>query len=150
MSALVIYKYYSNMNSLIKQINFTNAMRNETKELLARNLAVKKQKEKVDEVLDSDKNFRIMHYFDDLTKQLRISQYVKEDKQINIESKQDYNEIALTAKINNINMKQLVDLLQSIENKEIVFTKKLDITKSEKLPVIDVDIVIATLQAKTE
>jgi hypothetical protein len=151
-SGFLIYRYYSNTNSLLKQINYNNVMRSETKELLTRNLAVKQQQEKVDEILTKDKTFKLMQYFDELAQELRLTHYVK-NKQINIsdiDSKQDYNEVTLSVNINNINMKQLTDLLLKIENNERVFIKKLEITKSDKLPVIDVNIMIATLQSKTE
>ena len=147
---LIIYFYYSKTNSLLRDIKNVNSKRTEARELLTRNLAVNQQREKVDEILKKDKNFKIGNYFNTLAEQQRLSTYVK-DKQITTSDiEQGYTEIRLSVSIKNINMKQLVDLLEKIENNERVFTKKLDINKSEKLPVIDVDIVIATLEAKPE
>ena len=54
-SGIIIYKHYSNSSALVKQINFVNSMRDETKELLIRNLAVKKQQEKVADPLGGGK-----------------------------------------------------------------------------------------------
>lgn len=150
---VIIYKYYSSSSDQIKQIRTINNLRTEAKDLLERNLAIKKQQEKVDEILNKDKNFKIINYFDTLTKELRLNNYINEkSKQINIsdvESKQNYSEIRLSVKIQNINMKQLTGLLEKIENNERVFIKKLDINKSEKLPAIDADLTIATLEEKT-
>lgn len=150
---IIIYKYYSNTNNLVKQIKSINNLRIEAKDLLERNLAIKNQQEKVDEILTKDKNFKIINYFETLTKELRLNNYINEkSKQISIsdvESKQNYSEIRLNVKIQNINMKQLTDLLEKIENNERVFIKKLEINKSEKLPTIDADLTIATLEEKT-
>jgi type II secretory pathway component PulM len=47
-------------------------------------------------------------------------------------------------------MKQLVDLLQELEQNNRIDIKNLDITKSKKQATIDVQIIITTLQQKIE
>jgi ribosomal protein S17E len=59
--------------------------------------------------------------------------------------------VLLNAKFDTMNMRQLCELLDAVEQNKRIYTKELEIIKSKKVPnTIDVNLTIATLQAKPE
>ena len=142
------YSYYSSIQQIKKQIRMTNTKRREIKTLLSKYNQIKKQKEKVDELISQDKGFYLKRHFDAIIKSLDIPYLlVKEPVPVEKESKKGYSEISLTASFHRANMKQLAELLSKIEQKKRVYIKKLDITKSKHSNTLSFVIVIATLQS---
>jgi len=152
--SFMIYRYFAQVDLLKKQLRKINIDRQEAQELLSKDIKIKKKKEEVDSILKKGKNFKLIQYFDSVTTKLGLAQTVK-DREVssneleNLRS-QGYSEVKLTINLLDINMKQLVELLNEFEQNERIYTKSLDITKSEMNPTIDVNIVIATIQPKEE
>lgn len=153
-SGFIIYRYYDKINFFNQQLRRLNNERAEAQELLGKDLQIKQQQAVVEEVLKKNKTFYLLQYFDTVTSKLRLDQYVK-DKRVttneleNVRA-QGYTEIKLDVSIININMQQLAQLLYEIEQNELVSTRRLEITKANKLPAVDVEMTIATLQPKAE
>lgn len=150
-SVLFIYMFYHQKHKLLNNLTTVYKQRNESQDLVFRNNAIKQQEEIVTELLKKNKDFKLLQFFDSTIDQLRLTKYVISKGSPKIESKNSsLSEISLDTKISNINMKQVVEVLQKIEASEIVFIKKLDIKKTGKMPTVDIELTIATLQLKSE
>ncbi len=151
---LILYRHYSKIGKLKKELQTINRSREEAQIILTKDVQVKKQKKIVDEILEKGKNFKIVQYFDSTTNALRLSNNVK-DKKVSVNELEnlrtkEYSEVKLDATLTAIDTKQLVELLNEFEKNERIYTKNLEIIKSNKVPALDVNITIATLQPKTE
>lgn len=142
------YNYYRSAEQIKKQIKRMNSTRKDVKALLGKYDQIKKQKAKVDELINQDKAFKLKRHFDDIIKSLDIPYLLeKEPTPVENETKKGYKEISLTASFHRANMKQLAELLSKIEQNKRVYIKKLDITKSKHSATLSFVIVIATLQS---
>ncbi len=153
-ASLIGYRHYSQMAKLRQKIQYVNNLRLDTKNILSRDEEVKHQKNIVDKVLNERKNsFKLKHYFEDAISRLGLQNNIqKYDAFVsNLEHlrAQGYSEVRVEASLTNLNTKQLVDLLADIEKNSIIYTKYLEINRSNKAPVIDVILTIATLQLDT-
>lgn len=152
-TGLIIYRHFSKINSLKKEIKKVNLARQETQVILSKDVEVKKQKDIVDEIIKKGKNFKLLQYFDTIVQNLGIQQNIK-SKNITTSdlenlTAQGYSEIKLNAEISNLNMKKLVELLDEFEKNERIYIKSLEITK-ESEQAIEVNLIIATIQPKEE
>jgi len=153
-SVVIVYRYYTQTKALTLQLRRLNKDREEAQQLLSKDLEIKKQRAIVEQMFNKNKNFKLREYFDTVIHKLNLEPYVKE-VQLSVNNLENvraegYTEIRLTASLTNINIQHLVQLLNEIEQNELVFTKRIEITKSATLPVIDAEIIIATLQPKAE
>ncbi len=73
-SSLLVYRYYSKINTLKKRIATINKKRKEVKDILERYEIVKIQQTEVDTLLAKDKDFKIGGYFNDVIKKLGLQQ----------------------------------------------------------------------------
>lgn len=148
----IFYRYFSKVSHLKKEIQRTNIAREDAKQLLTKHQKVKRQKILVDEILEKDKKFKILQFFDSVVEKLNLSNKVSDKKisQNDLENSadQDYIEIKLDVTLSGMNMKQVNDLLNEIENNERVYIKSLEITRPNSVPAVDVNITIVTLQFK--
>ena len=158
-ASFIVYRFYSNVGSYKKQIHQINEEREEIQKLLERADLIKKKKEKVNALLENEPNFKIAGYFKDLLAQLKLTnKLVKgQEKEFNVTEEpgeQDYDESILVAQFTDMNMKELSELLNEIEQNKRVYSKELEIQKSnnKKSPSLKVQLTIATLQhrAKSE
>jgi len=62
---------------------------------------------------------------------------------------QGYQEVAIDAVLDNIDMKQLTELLHDLENKDRIVIKRIEIDKNKQHPTINVSLTISTLELKT-
>jgi hypothetical protein len=143
-----IYFYFTRVNQWQRKFIKLNSLRSEARDLLARYQVVLEQKKRVDDFLTNDKSFKIKEFFSTVVQQLGLIGYVS--KSVEVAEPRDmlgsYQEIVLTAGFAGLNMKQVVDLLSAIEANERVYTKELIITKSQRPAMVDITLVIATLQ----
>jgi len=141
--------YLKRVSTLKKQISYVNEKREEVKNILEKNEVVDQQKQKVDTLLEN-KDFKIRQYFEDVVKKLSLEKPLIATSQIDKDA--TYREVILKATLDDLNMKQVCDLLEEIEKKKsLVYTKELEITRSKKRPrAIDVALTIATLQKKSQ
>ncbi len=152
--ALIIYRHFSKISSLKKELQRINYQRQEAQAILTKDIQVKKQKAIVDEILNENKSFKLLAYFDSITSKLAIDKNVKSattsENTLEILNTKGYKEVRVNATLADLNTRQLAELLDEFEKNARIYTKNLEITKSAKTPTIDVEIVIATLQPETE
>ena len=150
----IVYRHFSKISSLKKQLQRINLARQEAQVILTKDVKAKKQKAIVDNILNKEKNFKLRGYFDSVTSKIGIDKNVKEkstsESELENLTAQGYIEVKLNAVLADLNMKQLAELLDEFEKNERIYTKSLEITKSNKTPTIDVNLIIATLQPKVE
>lgn len=148
---LIGFNLFRQKSSYLTELKKTYALRDEASTLIDKNNLIKKQKDIVNTMLEETSTFKLIQFFDNTTDALRLNQYVerKNISIVDLENK-DYSKIILDSKINNLNMKQLADLLSKIDENERVLIEKLEINKSNKLPSVDVELTISTLQPKSE
>ena len=152
--SFIVYRFYSDVGYYKKQIRQTNEQRQKIQELLEKAALIKEQKQEVNAMLEKDPNFKIGGYFDIVLAQLQLTN--KQESLYEITPPQeggeeDYDESILTAKFTDMNMKELSELLNVIEQNKRVYTKELEMQKSnKKAPSLKVQLTIATLQRRTE
>lgn len=136
-----------------KRINITNEYREEIRKIITKDQHVHNQRNEVDKMLDETPDFKIDGYFTDLITKFRLLEGHATQRSVTYADRGDskYREVLLNAKFDTMNMRQLCELLDAIEQNKRIYTKELEIIKSKKIPnTIDVNLTIATLQAKPE
>lgn len=152
-SGFILYRYFSNITALKKDLKKINNFRQEAQVILSKNIQVQKQKANVEEIIEKGKNFKLLQYFDSTMEKIGIRNIKeKEISTSDLENlkAQGYTEVKLTSSISGTNMKQIVELLDEFEKNERIYTKSLEITRSADNKSVDVNIVIATIQPKSE
>ncbi len=146
----IIGYYYSATSNLKSNLQSLYKTQQECKLLLEKVKTIEQQKESVDAVLNTEKSFKIKNYFEELLRSLNLTPNQKRDAEVTEEEilKNQYSEIKLSAQLQGISMKQLCQLLETLEKKERLYTKDLIITKGRG-PTIDVAITIGTLKQVT-
>jgi len=152
--SLMLYVQFKGIRKLKREMININDNRMRIKEILEKNEVLKKHRAHVEEIIAQDKKFKLGEYIEQTVKQLDLVKNLKAyPLSINdlehLRSK-GYEQVRMEADFVNLNMKQLVDLLQELEQNNRIDIKNLDITKSKKQATIDVQIIITTLQQKIE
>lgn len=146
-----LYYYHSSTKALTTKIARINEQRNKTKELLERFQRVKKQQIEVNDLLEEDKEFKIGGYFSSVINQLGLQQNKTRDPVTSsIQLDNGYTEIQLYASFSNINIQKIGELLDTLEQNARIYVKELEIYKSEQNHAVNINIMIATLQAQSE
>lgn len=149
LSGFVVWYYYSATTAIVREFSSVNEYREETKMVLEKLGRVEKQRSLVDVVLGQDKAFKISQYLNDVIVKVGLeSKKIAQSEDFSyVEKEGNYREIVMNVKFEAMNMKQLAELLDTIEHKERIYTKKLEIVRSKKIPhAIDVNLAIATLE----
>lgn len=149
-SALIYYFYYkkSYVTAEIKKIYTFKA---DTQKYIVLKKEIESQKEALSKNISENSKFKLVDFFDNIKDSLRLNNSIESTNiKINNIANSDYNEINLEISIKNINTKQLVDLMASIEESTRVYIKNITIKKANKLPAIDVGMTITTLQSKSD
>jgi len=145
--------YYRRIDALIKQIKRINRLREEdVRVLLEDHHQVEQQRAAVDAILSQDIDFKIAGYFKSLLEKLNLKDKIAtEAEAATIEREDNYRGSELNAKFEDLNMKEVTELLQELEQNPRISTKKLEITASKKKQkTLDLQITITTLLPKTE
>jgi hypothetical protein len=143
---LFLYWYWGKVGNLKDNLKSTNQARLETRRILQQHALVMQQQDEVNTILEKDKDFLILDYFNTLLSSLHLEVYNSKPAQVTEENLNNgYIEEKLDAGFTNMNMQQLCQLLDKIERNERIYTKELNITKALKSPTIDVTLTIATL-----
>ncbi len=142
----LLYHRQSKIIDLTSKLYSINKERIKTQQAIQIHAELKNQRRDVDVLLDQDKNFRLLDYFNTLTQQLGLNNLATSVVSSPHDLGIGYNEIELTVSINSINSMQLVSLLEAFDKNKRIYTKELLIEKSKKNSSIDVKIVIATLE----
>jgi len=150
LSGLLVFYYYRSTNALIKKIKRINTQREQAQEILGRTKSVVQQRQEVDTLLEEDTDFKIGGYFKEVLSKLGLTQKEKMETTQTVEREDNYIEQSLNAKFVDMNMKDLTVLLEEIESNPRIYSRELEIKRSEKTPgTIDVTLVIATLLPTT-
>ncbi len=148
-AGILMFQNYRSVNYYKRRIDDTNELREEAKNILDKSRYVQQQRAEVDAILDKNIDFKIAGYFKQLITQLALTEKIKVETPSHVDRDANYRENLLDAKFENMNMKELTELLSEIEQNKRIYTKKLEIIKSKKSPdTIEVNITIATLQPK--
>lgn len=149
---LMIFYYYSSVSALQKKIKNLASYREEIHEIMEKNAIIKQQQTIVEEMLAKDPNFKIAETFGKFLAELQITNKEKLPRDINTtDLEENYRKIELSAKFEDITMRDLTLLLEKIEQNPRIATNRLEITKSKKKPkTIEVSLTISTLLPKTE
>lgn len=148
--SLLVFSYYRSVNSLLDSINTINEERERTRQILTRAERVKRQRAEVDAIISEDENFKIGGFFNDVLNSLHLSdkKIVEETSQSDKEDK--YSESILRARLTDMTMKELCELLNTLDQNKRIYTKELDILALKKTPpALEVTITIASLEPKT-
>ena len=147
---IIVYTHKSAVYRLQSQLRQINKQREIAQQILQKNKIVLAQQQAVKEVIAQEPNFYIGQYFNDLIAQFNLQKNITkepEGSESEVESG-TYIERKLGATLANITMKQLCDLLYKIEQNQRVYTKDLKIIKNIKNGLLDVTLIIATLEAQ--
>jgi hypothetical protein len=142
----LVFQYYRSIGTLKKRLGRINQYREQAHDILERAQDVIMQRHEVDALLAEDTDFKIGGYFKDILNKLQLTQKEKMETTQTVEREDNYLEQSLNAKFVDINMKELTTLLAEIEGNPRIYTRELEIKRSEKTPgTIDVTLVVATL-----
>lgn len=147
LSAGMVYYQYSSTEELVNSIAEINDERRDVvSTVLNKGQRVKRKLADINKMLAQDPDYKIGEYFKNLDTSMRP---VKAGPPIQTERDDNYRETSLKADFNEVTMKQLVELLKTIEKTDRIYIKELIIKKSVKSPQsIDVELTIATLLPK--
>jgi hypothetical protein len=145
-----IFYFYRSTHSLQRKIkNINNSREEDVRVILETAARVKQQQTMVEEILSQDIDFKIAGYFEELLNKLGITKTSSEATTTDRED--NYRKSELSAKFEDMTMKELTELLQELEQKPRIATERLEITKSKKKPkTIEVNLTISTLLPKVE
>ena len=143
---LTFWYYISAKNAINDEIDTLNSQRETIQDILTRGQVVQEQRQRVNQVLAKEEDFKILDYFSQLINQLGITEKNTATNISNSTREDKYKEDILQAQFIDMNMQELTELLQEIEKKENIYTKDLEINKSRKKPkTVEVNITIGTL-----
>lgn len=146
----LLYFHYSKTASLMLELKKVNRSRTDAQIVLEKYQRVKKQSEEVNSMLNEEKNFKIKNFFDGVVAQQKLKSNLKNEADLSDKTLyKRYIEVQLTAQFKQISTKQLCELLNTIEEKNRVYTKELIITKTKGAS-LDVTLTIATLKPQTD
>lgn len=142
----ITYYYYSAVGDLNEQIETLNKDRSEMRALFGRETRVKEQQAAVDKLLKEDPGFNITEEFTKISTKLNMQPMTEPTLSDSVKLSGKYKEYALSVRFENIDMKQICDLLEEIESIKRLYTKSIDIERTKSTPAkLNVALVIGTL-----
>ena len=144
----LMYTYYRSIAAIEYEIMLHSILQGQAEDLIQQYALVRKQKEAVELLLEQEKGFKINQYFYELLRTLNIPYTKAQEDPIKEDAIEGYEELRLDVTLENINMKQLCDLLEKLEKKDRIYIKEVIIEKNSAQPAIMARIVIATLAKK--
>ncbi len=146
MIGILIY-HVTNNQKLSTKITQLNKSRSTVQRIFTEFQSVQDQKNKVDDILKNNKNFKIQKFFQDLLTQQGLSSQVTfrfgQEKLPN-----GYIQESLMINCTAISTKQLCELIIAIEKQPLVYITFVDITHLMHAKKINVTMTIATLRAE--
>lgn len=142
----ISYYYYSAVADLNEQITELNVKRSEMRTLFERETRVRKQEDEVKEMLTKDTEFSLPQEFKKICTALSLQPAGEPQPSSTVLLSGKYREYTLPARFENVDMKQICELLEAIEAVKRIYTKSIDITRSPNAPAkLNVMLVIGTL-----
>lgn len=147
MCGIIIYAHFATIAKLTLELKTVNKQRAITQELLVKNKEVLAQQEAVKTILAEEPSFYIGKYFKDLINAQNLqTNLTKEPERSESDVGNGFTEHKLAVTFSKLNMKLLTELLFKIEQNQRVYTKELKIIKNIKDGLLDVTLIIATLE----
>ena len=145
----IIFYHKHTIATIKRDIKRLQQQRVQARELLETHERIKVQQQAVNDLLEKDKSFRILDYFNNLVSALGLKASMEEPALTTnpLEASADYIEVTLTARFKNMTMQQLVELLAEVESNPRIYTKELEITQSSGA-ILNAALIIATLQPR--
>lgn len=144
---LLFFLYNRATDAAINRIAAINESRETVQQILTSSKKVTQQREEINNILAKDENFKIGDFFDNALSSLRLSDKKQGKEYSHIDHDGAYREIILKSRLTDMTMKELCELLYSIEKNPRLYSKDLEITKSRKGN-LDINLTIATLEPK--
>ncbi len=150
LGGLIIFWHFNSINHFYEQFDEINTLRKDRiQPLLIRAKQVRKEHEKVDALLAEDPNFKIGEVIKNILIELRLTDNSVIQGYTTTEREEKYIETVLSMRLENIDMKQLAQLLEQIENNQRITMNTIEIVRSKKKPnKLEVSLTIAELQPK--
>lgn len=147
---LLFYLHYSKVHTYQSSLKSVETLRAQTKKILSDYKMVNAQKEKVEEILSQNKDFRIGEAYQSLLEKLGLAtSQVEQATPTSGETVSGKTEFLLSSHINSITMKQVTDLLSQIATIPQMYIKDLIIKKAPNTPTVDIELTVATLEPST-
>ncbi|MCK4650770.1 hypothetical protein KAT08_01215 [Candidatus Babeliales bacterium] len=141
------YYFYDKNNKLILQIKKLDGLIKQTIKLIKEHKTIKGKEKQLEKLLEKNKDFDIRSFFESFCKEKHITPEPAWDTTtIPLESDK-FDEIELTATLKNLTTQKLVEIIQSLNKKEIIYIKEITIT-NEKNKTITIDITLAAKKYK--
>jgi hypothetical protein len=148
---LIIFYYYRSVGTLQRKIKNINSSREGVLDILEKASSVQQQRSMVEETLAKDTDFKIGGYFKNLLVKLNLRDKEVAEETSTADLEENYRRSELSAKFEDMSMRELTELLQEIEQNSRIATSRLEITQSKKKPrTIEVSLTISTLLPKIE
>jgi len=143
-------QFYRKSRVLLKKIKTLNDEREErVRDILTQGTLIKQQQEEMNRILSEDLDFKIAGYCNSVLKKIGMLNKKVTETATQVDIDQTHRESTLQIRLEELNMKDLAELLQEFENNKRISIKHLDIAKSSKNPnTIDVLITITTMLLK--
>lgn len=145
--SLIFFGYYRALNTINDRIIMINDLRENVQQALTASKKIKKQREQINTILAKDVDFKMGAYFTDLLASLKLTEKKQAVDYSHIDHVGAYRESILKAKLTDLTMKDLCELLYAIEKNQRMYVKELEIVKSRKGN-LDINLTIATLEPK--
>lgn len=143
-----LYRISRQLKAKIKKLNIEREDR--VRDILTKGTHIKQQKEEMDRLLKEDVNFKIAGYFNVVLKKLGTTKKKITETTTQTDIDTVYRESTLSVRLDEMDMKELTELLQVLENNKRISIKRLEIfASSKKQNAIDVQLIIATMLLKT-
>lgn len=143
----ILFYHKRTISQIKREIKQLQQQRTQARELLETHERIKIQQQAVNNLLEQDRSFKILGYFNNLVTTLGLKASMEEPTiaTSNLEANPEFLEVTLTARFKNITMQQLVELLAELDNNQRIYTKELEIAQAGGAA-INATLVIATLQ----
>lgn len=148
---IILWRYYSSTQSIHKNIRRINQEREQVQDIALRNALVKEQQRVVEALIKRNPNFKILGYFDTVLSQHNLTRNLSsrpETRPTDLDT--GHTEMTLTANLTGLNMKSIVELLDTLERNDRINTKEIEITKPGFGRTVNLNLTIATLEPASQ
>jgi hypothetical protein len=146
---LLAYFHYNRLNKYANEIKKVDSARNQTKKLLKDYKVVQAQKQRTEEILAQNPNFRIGEAYQSIIQKSGLAGKLQDQSAPTTgESFADKIEMQVNSQFTGLSMKQVTDLLAEIAATPQLYTKELTIKKVPNMSAVDVNITVATLEPR--
>jgi len=120
---LIFFLQRRQVQGFERKLSAINKQRDAVKRILQDHALVEEQRQLVDTILERDRNFRINQFLEELARDLRLSQNMSKNIEMENNLGNGYTEIQVETTFKDLDTRQLTDLLYRIEQSSRVFTK---------------------------